>query len=454
MKKLFSFIVTALLSVSMFAATQYCQEPLEAADGTALLSLKHVSGNSYEVELIAQEGMIFDGSWMNVNLGVNQTQGAGITFKNENWIFASDGSTATYDFETASETSVPTDFYGKYICFKKTGGTTGRDLVEFNLAAITDIDWTAKCTTGPEDTEAPVMVSASVASASYTSITLNVAATDNVGVRRYHVVTTGVDKDFTPSNDQIVVTGLSAGTSYNIIVSAKDAAGNVSANSVTVEGAKTLSYPAAPAAPTRLQADVRSIYSDTYTSALAHDFSKNSWSGIQYSEIALDETNHYLLYTTANANWIAWGSNVEGADAIIAADGFNDGTNQGLDLSEMEYLHVDIFADADFVSGVMTFNDDRLAELGTLKGGEWNSIDLPLNVLETSKRNNLRWMKFEGFNGVSMVIIDNVYAWKSSNPTALENVNGAQNTVKYIENGQLVIIRDGIRYNAMGQVTE
>ena len=215
-----------------------------------------------------------------------------------------------------------------------------------------------------------------------------------------------------------------------MVVTAKDAAGNVSANSATVADVQTLDYPAAPAAPTRLQADVRSIYSDTYTSALAHDFSKNSWSGIQYSEIALDETNHYLFYT-ANVNWIAWGDSNDGDNAIIAAEGFNDGTNKGLDLSEMEYLHVDIFADADFVSGVMTFNDDRLAELGTLKGGEWNSIDLPLNVLETSKRNNLRWLKFDGFNGVSMVIIDNVYAWKSSNPTALRTDNSSSSATVF-----------------------
>lgn len=451
MKKLFSLVAVAMMSASMFAAVQYCQEPITAKDGqnTALLSLKHISEQTYAIELVAQGDLAFESAY-NVNCGVNQTQGAGIYFANKKWVFSTDAKTASVEFETASATSVPTDLYGKYICLAKVGG----GLVEFDLAEITDIDWTANCAEGPADTEAPVMGTATFVSATYSSVTLAVTATDNVAVKRYHVETTGVSKDFLPQDGNIVITGLTAGTTYTMVVTAKDAAGNVSANSATVADVQTLDYPAAPSAPAQLQANVRSIYSDSYTSALAHDFSKNSWSGIQYSEIALDETNHYLLYTTANASWIAWGSNVEGADAIIAADGFNDGTNQGLDLSEMEYLHVDIFADADFVSGVMTFNDDRLAELGTLKGGEWNSIDLPLNVLETSKRNNLRWMKFEGFNGVSMVIIDNVYAWKSSNPTALENVNGAQNTVKYIENGQLIIVRDGIRYNAMGQVTE
>ena len=69
----------ALLSATTFAATQYCQEPLEATDGTALLSMKHVSGNTYEVELVAQGGMKFTSAY-NINCGVNQTVGAGIAF--------------------------------------------------------------------------------------------------------------------------------------------------------------------------------------------------------------------------------------------------------------------------------------------------------------------------------------------------------------------------------------
>ena len=67
-----------------------------------------------------------------------------------------------------------------------------------------------------EDTEKPVMEEASFASATYTSITLNVSATDDVAVKRYHVVTTGVDKDILPANNQIVITGLTAGTTYTI----------------------------------------------------------------------------------------------------------------------------------------------------------------------------------------------------------------------------------------------
>lgn len=309
-----------------------------------------------------------------------------------------------------------------------------------------------------EDTEAPVMGEATFASATYTSITLNVSATDNVAVKRYHVVTTGVDKDILPSNNQIVITGLTAGTTYTIEVTAKDAAGNESANKATVSDAKTLSYPAAPAAPVHTQDKVRSIYSDTYTSALAHDFAKNSWSGIQCEEITLDENNHYLFYT-ANVNWIAWGDKPEGQNTIIAAEGYNDGTHAGLDLSVMDYLHVDIFVDANCVSGVVFINDDKLAELGTLEGGKWNSLNLSLDGLKSalpaekqdSKINSTRWIKFDGLNGVSMVIIDNVYAWKNGTSTAVDNAAISAKVAKTIENGQIVIIREGVRYDMMGR---
>lgn len=462
MKKLFSFVAMALLSATTFAATQYCQEPLEATDGMALLSMKHVSGNTYAVELVAQGGMKFTAAY-NINCGVNQTDGAaGIGFAKEKFVISADGLTATCEFETGSAESVPTTLWGNYMCFGKQGGTTARDLVEFNLGAITDIDWTATCAAGPEDTEAPVMGEATFASATYTSITLNVSATDNVAVKRYHVVTTGVDKDILPANNQIVITGLTAGNTYTIEVTAKDAAGNESANKATVSDVQTLSYPAAPAAPVHAQDKVRSIYSDTYTSALAHDFAKNMWNGIQYEEITLDENNHYLFYTTTNVNWIAWGENNDEANAIIAAEGYNDGTHQGLDLSVLDYLHVDIFVDANCVSGEVFINDDRLAGLGTLEGGKWNSLNLSLEDLKSglteekqeSKINSTRWIKFVGLNGVSMVIIDNVYAWKNGTSTAVDANEVATKVSKMIENGQVVIIREGVKYDVTGRAIE
>ena len=92
------------------AVKQYCQKPITANDGqnTALLSLKHVSGQKYAIVLVAQGDLAFASAY-NVNCGVNQTQGAGIPFANEKWVFSADGKTASAEFETVSATSVPTN---------------------------------------------------------------------------------------------------------------------------------------------------------------------------------------------------------------------------------------------------------------------------------------------------------------------------------------------------------
>lgn len=221
------------------AAKQYCQKPITANDGqnTALLSLKHVSGQKYAIVLVAQGDLAFASAY-NVNCGVNQTQGAGIHFANEKWVFSADGKTVSAEFETASATSLPTNLYAIEIALNKKVG----DIVVFNLAGITDIDWTATCGEETADTEAPVMGTATFVSATETSITLAVTATDNVSVMCYHVETTGVSKDFLPQDGNIVITGLTANTTYTLVVTAKDAAGNVSANSATVADVKTLSY--------------------------------------------------------------------------------------------------------------------------------------------------------------------------------------------------------------------
>lgn len=448
MKKIFSFVVTALLSVSMFAATQYCQEPITADGGeSALLSLKRISGQTYAIELVAQGDFAFESAY-NVNCGVNQTEGAGIYFENAKWVFSEDGKTASCEFETASATSVPAGLYGNYICLTKKGG----GLVIFQLNGVTDIDWTTTCPVGPIDEEAPVMGTATFVSASYSSITLAVTATDNVAVRRYHVVTIGVDKDFTPQNGNIVISGLTAGTTYTFVVSAKDAAGNESANSVTVTDVKTLDYPAAPATPTHAQSNVRSIYSDSYTSALAHAFRTDNWGSPMGQEVEVNG-NHYYVYNMT-ANVIIWGNNNDGEDAIIAADGFNDGTNKGLDLSSMEKLHFDLWLSEDCVGGVVLINDDRLGEMGALESGKWVSVDMSLDGLPTDKLTNLRWMKFDGFAGVKTVFIDNVYAWKSGTTTLTDVVTTDTSACKRMINGQLVIIRDGVRYNAQGQIIQ
>ena len=86
------------------------------------------------------------------------------------------------------------------------------------------------------DTEKPVMTSASLSSSTYTEAVVNVAATDNVGIYRYHVVDAGnsIDANFAESEGKITINNLTHGTEYHFTITAKDAAGNESDNNIVV----------------------------------------------------------------------------------------------------------------------------------------------------------------------------------------------------------------------------
>ncbi|WP_051269841.1 reprolysin-like metallopeptidase [Flavobacterium suncheonense] len=91
-------------------------------------------------------------------------------------------------------------------------------------------------TLGLADTTAPTASTLSASGTTTSSTNLSwTAATDNTGVTGYNVYQNGVLKTTTTATS-LVVSGLSASTTYNFYVTAKDAAGNVStaSNIVTV----------------------------------------------------------------------------------------------------------------------------------------------------------------------------------------------------------------------------
>ena len=146
MKKFFSFVLMfAALTVN--AATQYCGEA--TANENFTFSLMNVGGNSYRVQLDAVGADKFDSPY-NINCGVNQSAGAGIFLGGENasnWVITDD--CAYIEFETATDASVPTGFYGNYFCFNKKGG----GLIEISNFNPSDIDWTATCSSGGEKSD-------------------------------------------------------------------------------------------------------------------------------------------------------------------------------------------------------------------------------------------------------------------------------------------------------------
>lgn len=122
------------------------------------------------------------------------------------------------------------------------------------------------------DTQAPsAPTNLSVANLSQSSLTLNwTASTDNIAVTGYDIYRNGVKINTSPVTATTYnVTGLSAATAYQFYVNARDAAGNTSANSNTIN--VTTPDTQAPTAPSGLTASNIAQSSLTLTWSAATD---------------------------------------------------------------------------------------------------------------------------------------------------------------------------------------
>ena len=234
-------ILFALLCASVMGwagSTPYCGTTSPNANFT--FSLSNVSGNLYRIQFDAIGEEKFGSSPYNINCGVNQSAGAGIFFGGENaanWIMTDDR--AYFEFSTASETSVPTGFYGNYFCFNKKGG----GLIEISAFNPEDIDWTATCGASCDDSQKPSVTDVNVGDITYNSAVLTITANDNIGVTRY-VVKNGDVQLAQGASNVIILTGLTPSTAYdNIKVFAYDACNNESdAFSVSSFNTEALTY--------------------------------------------------------------------------------------------------------------------------------------------------------------------------------------------------------------------
>lgn len=211
------------------------------------------------------------------------------------------------------------------------------------------------------DTEAPVMVSATLESKTWSSAVIAVSATDNNEVTKYHVVdaTNAIDVKLTPNDNKITVSGLSASTTYNFTITALDASLNESANSKTVEvttDAHQDAPEAAPAAPTWPANQVKAVYSATYTA----DCGFGEWgSGTAYTQ---DEYGKKYVTTSAGYFGLTF-----------------DGEGEHLNCANMEKLHLDVWvADNASVNVYPIWGGTEQGLPVSLVGGKWNSVEIAL----------------------------------------------------------------------------
>ena len=265
------------------------------------------------------------------------------------------------------------------------------------------------CVVGPPDTEIPTAFTAAKGTVGTGSVELLLNATDNSGVVVYQISygstpTVVNTSGISATQKSYVVANLTPGTDYTFSIIAKDAAGNIAANSPLTIMATTTSMAAAPT-PTLDASKVISLFSNAYTNVPVSSW-KTAWSAagaMTDMQIAGDDTKKY-----------------EGVTFIGI-----ETTGTMVDASTMNYFNVDILTDnitslkiklVDFgANGV--YNgvgkvDDVESELTFTPGlTGWNSYHIPLTDFTklTTKANIAQYIITAAPNGSSSFYLDNMY---------------------------------------------
>ena len=194
----------------------------------------------------------------------------------------------------------------------------------------------------------------------------------------------------------------------------------------------TVEHPAAAPAPTLPAEQVFSIYSDAYTSSVIRV--TGGWGqSTKEEEVVLAEGDKAFYYT--NCNYLGWE--------------FNSSSTIG-DMTAYPKLHLDIHvAEAASIKFTPIWVGGEALKEYALQAG-WNAIDIDL-ATEFAGINlaNIIQVKWDAMPATCY--IDNVYFY-NPNGTAVDNITVEKHAVKRIENGQLIIIRDGVKYDITGSV--
>jgi hypothetical protein len=213
----------------------------------------------------------------------------------------------------------------------------------------------------------------------------------------------GESADETPVEftiDEVVSYQYQEAGTYTIKVVAKSAAIETTEYSVEFEVTAILQPLEAAPIPIRSEADVISIFSDSYTDPDPIDYNPNWGQTTTYTQIQV------------------------GGDNIIQ---YGDITYQGIDFSSapvdasaMEFVHVDVWtANTDFdakMSPISAGPNETAVDL-ELTQDEWTSFDIPLSTFTDQNAlvdfSDIIQFKFEGLNsGEGTIFIDNLYFYK------------------------------------------
>lgn len=182
-----------------------------------------------------------------VTWNVAGTTANGVNCANVDILLSTDGG-LTYPYTLAAAT--PNDGT-QAVTIPNLAGTSNRIMVKGTNHIFFDVsNANFTITNSAPDTSAPTAATLSASGTTTTSTNLSWSgATDNIGVTGYDVYQNGVFRASTASTS-FVANGLTAATAYSFYVIAKDAAGNVSPASNTVNVTTLAPDTTAPTAPT------------------------------------------------------------------------------------------------------------------------------------------------------------------------------------------------------------
>ncbi len=246
------------------------------------------------------------------------------------------------------------------------------------------------------DTEAPTGFSATLGTVASDGVELLMTATDNSGAINFEISygsnkvsvggVSGVQKSFTIGN-------LQGSTDYSFSITAKDATGNVAANSPIIVNARTAApIPAAPA-PVHSFANVISVFSDAYTTAAPTANFFPGWGQMTVAAIVdLGGTNKTFKYSNLN---------YQGMEL-----------NTSINAGSMSHLHLDVFTENETSLQVTPISNTPVAEflytLTPLIKNSWNRYDIPLSNFTGVDKTDIFQFKIVGSGGKT-VYIDNLY---------------------------------------------
>ena len=292
-------------------------------------------------------------------------------------------------------------------------------------------------TTQLEDSIAPTNLTATMKSADYFSVTLECSAIDESGMVFYHVLHEDSLLASVPATSavkkEILVAPLHPSTKIQIQVVAVDL-GNNASDTLTLDVA-TLEGPTPAPIPTHDADKVISIYSDEYESPTY--FWIGGWNQQTVATTGyLSPNDQCYLFT--NTDYLGWEIN----------------DNKALNVARTGNMHVDVYCAEDALLDITpislaTPTNKEGSYTMRLQAGKWNQFDIPFSTYPTVDFTKFMQIKFFNGNG-KQFFIDNVYFWGEN--TAVENRPVYHNTQKLLENGRLIIISNGIRYDILGNI--